>query len=106
MNKETLLDFISTNLHLNVAQVSEHFNYSHFHFVRIAKQLIGMGLQNYMNLARVELAKDLIKEGKLNKKEICFKAGFFSISQFNRVFKSKTGVSPSEFQLNFLENKA
>jgi AraC-like DNA-binding protein len=54
--------------------------------------------KTYVNQIRVNEAKRLLKESDLNIGEIAYSVGFSSPGSFNRVFKSLTGKTPSEFQ--------
>ena len=58
----------------------------------------GMGMIAYVNRLRIEEAGRLIREGTLNFTEIAGTLGFSSLHYFSRVFKSTTGVSPSEYK--------
>ncbi len=56
---------------------------------------------NFMNIYRVDKAKQLMRDPKLNHYKILalgYEAGFPSKSSFNRVFKNLTGVTPTEYQ--------
>jgi AraC-like DNA-binding protein len=54
-------------------------------------------VKTYINGIRINEAKRLLKETKLHISEIAYKVGFNSPSNFNRVFKNLTAMSPSEF---------
>jgi len=56
--------------------------------------------KTYLNRIRINEAKRLLTESDLNIGEISFKVGFNNQSHFNRVFKSETGKSPSEYREN------
>lgn len=60
------------------------------------KLLYGDSPQNYLIKVRLENAYNLLKTGKLNCTEICYRCGFSTSSQFSRMFKQKYGVSPRE----------
>ncbi len=55
---------------------------------------------NFINDLRIEEAKKLLVERSSNKTvlEILYTVGFNNKSAFNRVFKEKTGVTPTEFR--------
>ncbi|MBR3500042.1 MAG: helix-turn-helix domain-containing protein, partial [Bacteroidales bacterium] len=37
--------------------------------------------------------------------EICYNCGFNNLSNFNRTFKSKRGVTPRDFRMNYKKKK-
>lgn len=47
---------------------------------------------------KIERAKQMIQEGKMNFSEIADALGFASLHYFSRTFKAVTGVSPSQFK--------
>jgi AraC-like DNA-binding protein len=54
-------------------------------------------LKTYINQIRINESKRLLLESDLNMSEIAYSVGFNSPANFNRVFKSFTEMSPSEF---------
>jgi AraC-like DNA-binding protein len=55
-------------------------------------------LNYYINELRIEKAKLLLNESKMNIAEIAFQTGFSSPQSFNRTFKKITGFTPSEYR--------
>lgn len=57
-----------------------------------------LSFPDYIKGLRVEHAINMIKENPyLNVKEVCDQSGFYSISSFERSFKSITGKTPKEY---------
>lgn len=67
---------------------------------QMIKEEFGQTFTSYMNNCRVEEAKRLISEHGAEEtlQDIAFQSGFNSVSSFNKVFKSVTGVAPSEWR--------
>ncbi len=61
------------------------------------KEEMGIALTEYMSDLRVNKAKLLLAEGKLDLKEVARQCGFNSYTYFLQVFKRKTGLTPKEF---------
>lgn len=62
------------------------------------KQVTGTKFVEYVARIRVEKAYRLLHDGNLRISDIAFAAGFQSLSQFNRIFKKLSGVSPTQFR--------
>ena len=73
-----------------------HYNSSHFS-TTFHKQ-IGMPYNAYLNLLKISYAKELLLSTGLKIAEICFECGFSSQSNFLRIFKEQTGLTPSQFR--------
>jgi AraC-like DNA-binding protein len=56
--------------------------------------------KTYINQIRIVEAKRLLQNSNLNISEVAYKVGFNSPTSFNRVFKSLTQYTPSEFIQN------
>ena len=67
---------------------------------KIFKKETGMNFSHYVMEKRMELAKELIMEGKKDRiYEVAEKVGYGSNSQyFSQVFKKYTGISPLEYK--------
>ena len=58
--------------------------------------------RDLLNETRRELAEQYMCQGLHSVSEVAFLLGFSEISSFSRVFRSWTGVSPSEFRERYL----
>lgn len=69
--------------------------------IRLAIKAAGYrNFNHFINAKRVEKAKHLLVESKLDVLNIAFEAGFNSKPSFNRAFKQIVGVSPTEYIAN------
>ena len=74
-------------------------------FSRSFRRHTGMGVVQYVNRLRINLACQLLmNEPRQPVTEICFAAGFQNLSNFNRQFLAQKGVSPSRFRALLAEN--
>ena len=70
------------------------------YFRRCFKKEVGCCPKEYINNLRIDYAKDLLRgksSTKLSIAEISSKSGFSDFRYFSKVFKSKVGLSPSEY---------
>jgi len=77
---------------------------SRTYFSPVFKEIVGMGLQDYLICARIDKAKDLLGDVNLTIKQIAYEAGFKDPDHFCRTFKKKTGTTPTDWRLRKLED--
>ena len=58
---------------------------------------VGIGIIDYFSKLKINNAKHMIRDGKLNFSQISEYLGYSSIHYFSRQFKKITGMSPSEY---------
>jgi len=68
------------------------------YFCRLFRRTTGTTLHNFVANLRVAGAKDLLARTLQPIGQIAFAAGFQSIPDFNRVFRHKTRMSPSQYR--------
>lgn len=61
------------------------------------KEEMGVSINAYLMETRLTYARNLLKSGKLNIKELAYQSGFSSTTHFSNSFKKRYGVSPSEY---------
>lgn len=66
---------------------------------RLFKREMGQNFNEYCTQLRLNKAEMLLLQGDERIIDIAFNCGFNSISYFNRLFKSKHGVSPREYRI-------
>lgn len=70
---------------------------SKFHLLRLFKKYYGQTPKQYLTGRRIQKAKQLLRDGS-TVTDTCFQVGFESPSAFSTLFKSREGVTPTEFQ--------
>ncbi len=68
------------------------------YFSLVFKEVTGMRLRDYLIQVRIDKAKDLLNEADLRIKQITYEVGFRNPDYFCRIFKKKTGISPTEWR--------
>lgn len=81
---------------LNLDFLSHNRFVSKFHLLRLFKKYYGQTPKQYLTDKRIEKSKEYLKKG-MNITETCFAIGFETPSSFSTLFKSKTGLTPTEF---------
>ena len=74
-------------------------------FSRFFKLRTGKTLSDYVLDIRLGFAARMLVDSTKNISEICFECGFNNLSNFNRIFKGRRGVTPKEFRSMFKKNK-
>lgn len=62
-------------------------------------------ISEYIIDVRIGRASRLLVDTARSISDICYECGFNNISNFNRIFKMRRGVSPSSFRDNYRKNK-
>lgn len=73
-----------------------HIGYSRFRIV--FKNYTGLSPGKYFLQLKIERAKDLLNDPSLSLKEIAYTLKFDSYFYFSRIFKEKTGFSPTDYR--------
>lgn len=82
---------------LNLELLSNIQCTSKYHLLRLFKRYYGQTPRQYLIDTRLAKSKELLSDGQ-SITETCFDVGFESPSSFSTLFKSKFGLTPSEFQ--------
>ena len=87
LDSDVNIDWIANTLGTNRHYVSDYFN-----------KVLHCTFNEYINNLRLNHAAKLIKEGRVQKSQICYKAGFNNDHTFRRLFKQKFGCLPSQYE--------
>lgn len=88
---------------LSLGDVASAVGISRERLSRLFHETLGITFSAYLNHARLETARKLLRRTKKPVTEIAFLSGFQSLSQFNRRFKSAESKSPSAYRAEALE---
>jgi AraC-like DNA-binding protein len=91
---------------LRLGDVAEHAHLSISYFSKFFKKATGLGFSEFLARARVENAKNSLADPGLTIKEVANRAGFGSLSQFNRTFQRYVGCSPKEYRASLLPDRS
>lgn len=86
---------------LSIISVAEQIYLNPVYFGRVFKNTFHMTFKKYLLQQRMERAKKLIQKGNDSMAMICEKVGISNPSYFSYLFKSYTGVSPSEYKKEY-----
>lgn len=97
--KKTRL-IIQENFRFNISieELAKSIGMSVSYFRRLFHKVYGYSPMQYIMNLRIEYARDLLLSGEVNVTEAARLSGFDDIYYFSRLFKEKTGTSPSRIQ--------
>ena len=102
-----VMDYLSRHYSevIRLSEVAEMVNMSESSFCRFFKQHTSKSFIDFLTDIRLGAASRALIASSLSIAEIGYDCGFNNLSNFNRIFKKKKGVTPSEFRDNYRKNK-
>jgi len=102
-----VMDYLSRHYSevIRLSEVAEMVNMSESSFCRFFKQHTSKSFIDFLTDIRFGAASRALIDSSLSIAEIGYDCGFNNLSNFNRIFKKKKGVTPSEFRDNYRKNK-
>lgn len=89
---------------ISLDDLSNMFNISKYHFVRIFKKEFSIGPMAYLEEVRIRMAKNLLATTENRITDIAVTLGFSSSSYFSQRFKIFTGVTPYDYRMMIRNN--
>lgn len=95
-----VISFIDKNYMnpMTIAELAQMLCISKYHFCHVFKNLTGKGVNEYINMVRVEQAERLLKNTDMNITEIAMATGFSDANYFSRVFSKYKKIPPSSIR--------
>jgi two-component system response regulator YesN len=103
-NEELMREIVSyLDLHysdpsLCLPMVSDQFQISETYLSLLVKEHTGCSFTEYVNTKRMNAAKELLSESRLNIEQIADHVGYSSLNSFSRAFKRMHGVTPTHYR--------
>lgn len=95
-----LISFLEDNLNerLTLHEIEGYSGLNYNYVNRLFKDGTGFTIKNYLNLLKIQRAQQLIRENRLTFAEIAEGLGFDDPFYFSKLFKNKTGLTPSQYK--------
>ncbi|PSW16667.1 AraC family transcriptional regulator [Photobacterium rosenbergii] len=92
--------YIQENFHRPITRdsIAKRFNITPNHLSRLFRQQGHMRMADYITWVRIERAKFMLKKYTFRLNEVATRCGFQDVNYFYRVFKNKTGMTPSDYR--------
>lgn len=88
---------------ISLQSVAEEMNYSDAYFCKIFKQCFDKSFIVYLTEFRMEQAKQLLADVRINVKDISTNVGYRDSNYFAKVFKRAVGSTPTEYRMEVLK---
>lgn len=83
---------------IDIVNIASELNIGYSYFRKMFKKYTGISPLQYHLQLRIKKSEELLMSTNKSVKEIAYELGFVSIFYFTRVFKSKTGLTPTEIR--------
>ncbi len=108
-NLQKVIGYIHRNYSskLRVKELADMCNLSTYWFIHNFKNLTGLPPIEYLTAVRIDKARELLTNSSMNIGEVGNFVGYENPLYFSRIFKTQTGLSPSDFKKQYksvLEN--
>lgn len=90
---------------ITIKDMAKELHVNHVYLSRIFNKYSTANFRAFLNSFRLERAASLLKDTDIQITEISYECGFYSIRNFNRVFKNYYHCTPKEFRLNEQKSK-
>ena len=104
--REEIRDYIEAHYMEDISMqcAAAAMRYAETYFSKLFKQCFQMNFSAYLNEFRVEKAKAMMLDPRINVKDIGIACGYSDSNYFARVFKRITGQTPSEYRLAAMQD--
>lgn len=98
---QNIIDYINDEYQkkLTSTDIEEIFELNYDYLNRAFQKITGYSILNYLNIIRINKAKELISSTSLKVSEIGYLVGVEDPYYFSRLFKKYVGVPPSKYRL-------
>jgi len=99
-NLNTALEYIDENYteDISLEFLAHYVGFSKYHFSRLFRQYTDYSFSDYLCLRRLNASEKLLEDPNYSIMEVALNSGFSSISTFNRIFKQRKGITPTEYR--------
>lgn len=103
-----IVDYVDRNYtdhSLSLSKLSEIFNYTEKHLSTLFKKHMKIGFNQYLNDLRIQYASELLEKNRGSVSDISAACGYIDPFYFSKVFKKKTGKTPTRWRKQILDDR-
>lgn len=96
----TIVDYVNTHYRdsdISLKKIAYVFSYTEKYLSSLFKKQMNIGFNTYLNDLRIQYAQELIEKDEKSVSTIASKCGYSDAMYFSKVFKKRTGKTPSEY---------
>lgn len=99
-------DYIDRNYfqEIKISMFTEKYYLSKVYIMKLFKQKFGMSIYEYVQKVRMDKAKELLRDPKINIQNISQMVGYSNNNYFSKAFKNYYHLSPSGYRMMLLKN--
>ena len=83
---------------LSLSHLATMTQMSRSHFCRVFRAVVGTSLRDYVRELRLARAQHLLSTSTFTLTDIALEVGFYDLPHFDKAFRRRFGISPTEFQ--------
>lgn len=105
----TIVDYVNTHYRdadISLKKIAYVFSYTEKYLSSLFKKQMRVGFNTYLGDLRIQYAQELIEKGEKSVSRIASECGYSDAMYFSKVFKKRTGKTPSEYIKNTAANRA
>lgn len=104
---QKVYEYINNNYkeEIRLNQLADLVGMTTISFSRFFKLSTGKTLSDYIIDIRMGYATRMLVDSSMSVAEICYDCGYNNLSNFNRIFKNKKGITPQKFRDNYKKKK-
>ena len=101
-----IIEYIHSNYQKNITNqnIAEYFGYNPSYIGRVFKQITGQSLHSYILEFRLQIAMELLTNQDIPIGEIYKQIGFTDFYHFSKIFKKKTGKTPTQYRSHHISD--
>ncbi len=84
----------------SLQKMANELNYNPKYISQLFKRTMNVGISEYITTLRIQNACTMIEQGTTSVSDIATRCGFRDAQYFSKVFRSKTGMSPTKYMKN------
>lgn len=90
---------------IQLDEIANELYISKYHLSHAFKQVTGVTIVDYLSAVRMRHARYMLATKNIRVAEVAERAGFQSLSHFNRTFRSQTGMTPLQYRKSLSKKK-
>lgn len=83
---------------ITIQDIADHVTIHPSYLSSLFRKSLNQSVNSYINFHRINVAKQLLKNGNTSITDIALQTGFYDAQHFLKTFKKNTGFTPSEYR--------